>query len=147
MHVKVKLDEGAFMPERAHETDAGADLRTPSDFRLWPSSSKIVHTGVHVETPPGCVTLIKSKSGLNVNHGITTTGVIDEGYDGEIVVKMIHHGTQPVDFKRGDKITQLLIMPVFYPGFIEVDNISAGERGSDGFGSTDNNKQMDIFDV
>ena len=145
MHVKVKLDDGAFMPERAHETDAGADIRTRSDFTIEPKCSQVVHTGVHIETPPGCVTLIKSKSGLNVNHSITTTGVIDEGYNGEIVVKMINHGWQAVDFKRGDKITQLLIAPIFYPGFIEVDEISAGERGSDGFGSTDN--QMDIFDV
>ena len=136
MVVNVKLDPGAFMPERAHRTDAGADIRTPIDFIIMPGEGFIVGTGVHVETPPGCVSMLKSKSGLNVNHGIVSEGVIDEGYDGEIIVKLYNHGNRAKSFKRGDKITQLVIMPVHYPTFEEADSIGSGDRGSSGFGST-----------
>ena len=136
MIAKVKLDNGAFMPERAHSTDAGADLRTPKDFTLHPDSTAIIHTGVHIETPENCVAMVKSKSGLNIRHGITTTGVIDEGFTGEIVVKMINHGNDCVEFKRGDKITQIVILPVYYPEFELVDEIDGGERGDNGYGST-----------
>lgn len=146
MVVKVKIDDGAYMPERAHETDAGADLRTPVGFTVFPHSSYIVHTGVHVETPTNCVTMVKSKSGLNVNGDITTTGVVDEGYSGEIVVKLYNHGAYRRRFEPGDKIAQIVIMPVFYPSFVKVNEIEAGERGENGFGSTDDD-QMDIFDV
>lgn len=135
-NVKVQLDDGAYLPERAHRTDAGADIRTPVDFTLPAHGSAIVHTGVHVETPPECVTLIKSKSGLNVNADITAEGVIDEGYDGEIVVKLYNHGDNDRHFMAGDKITQILMMPVCYPLYERVDSIKGGERGSSGFGST-----------
>lgn len=134
--VKVKLDAGAFMPERAHATDAGADLRTPDPFVILAKGSKVIRTGVHIETPPNCVTMVKSKSGLNIKHSITVTGVVDEGYDGEIVVKMINHGWDTVEFERGDKVAQIVVMPVLYPGFEQVDEIGCGERGSNGFGST-----------
>ena len=134
--VNVRLDDGAYMPARAHDTDAGADIRTPYSFTIPARGSAIVHTGVHVETPHECVTLIKSKSGLNVNNDITAEGVIDEGYDGEIVVKMYNHGDMVKRFKAGDKITQILIMPVRYPLYVHVTEIKGGERGSDGFGST-----------
>ena len=136
MNVNIKLDEGAFMPERAHATDAGADIRTPEDFHIPSHCSRVVHTGVHIETPPNCVTMVKSKSGLNIKYGITTTGVIDEGFTGEVVVKMINHGPFNMDFKRGDKISQLVVLPVFYPDFELVDEIDGGERGSAGFGSS-----------
>ena len=134
--VNVRLDDGAYMPARAHDTDAGADIRTPTDLTVPAHGSAIVHTGVHVETPHECVTLIKSKSGLNVRYDITSEGVIDEGYDGEIVVKMYNHGDRDMRFFAGDKITQILIMPVRYPLYVHVTEIKGGERGSDGFGST-----------
>lgn len=134
--IKIKLDEGAFMPERAHATDAGADIRTPYEFIVRKHSSKQIKTGVHIETPHNCVALLKSKSGLNIKHDINTTGVIDEGFTGEIVVNVINHGKFDVHFDRGDKITQLLIMPVLYPGFEQVDEIGGGDRGDSGYGST-----------
>ena len=136
MTVKIQLDDGAFMPERAHVTDAGADLRTPCDFTVPPRGSYAVHTGIHVQTPGNCVTMVKSKSGLNVNHNITSEGVVDEGYDGEVIVKLYNHGDIEKNFKRGDKISQIVIMPVFYPDFIQVKKINGAERGSNGFGST-----------
>lgn len=134
--VKVALDEGAYMPERAHVTDAGADIRTPYGFVIDAKSSVVVRTGVHIETPPNCVTMVKSKSGLNTKFGIVSEGVVDEGFTGEILVKLYNHGNDVVCFDKGDKITQLVIMPVLYPGFEEVEEISGGERGNDGYGST-----------
>ena len=134
--VRVRLDEGAYMPERAHATDAGADIRTPVDVVVPAHCSAKVHTGVHIETPHGHASLIKSKSGLNVNHDITSEGVIDEGFDGEVIVKLYNHGHNKHEFRRGDKITQIVIVPVMYADFEEAEEITAGERGSNGYGST-----------
>ena len=136
MQLKVKLDEGAYMPERAHATDAGADLRTPVDVEVPAKGSAAIDTGVHVELPPNTVGMLKSKSGLNVKWGIVSEGVIDEGYTGSIVVKLYNHGGNTVLFHRGEKITQLVVMPVEYVGFTQVDEIGGGERGDAGFGSS-----------
>jgi len=134
--MKIKLDNGAYIPIRAHETDAGMDLRTPTDFILFAHSSVSIDTGVHIELPHGTVGLLKSKSGLNVNHGITSEGVIDEGYSGSICVKLYNNSDKDHEFASGDKITQLLVMPVNYVDIEIVDNIESGERGNNGFGST-----------
>lgn len=134
--MQIKLDDGAFMPERAHDTDAGADLRCREEFVLYGRTSAIVDTGVHVQLPHGTVGMLKSKSGLNVNYGITSEGVIDEGYTGSIVVKLYNHSDTAHRFLAGDKITQLVVMPVEYPTFEQVDEIQGGERGDDGYGST-----------
>lgn len=144
--IKVKLDERAILPQRAHDTDAGADIFTPKDVTVPQSLAyddgtlgigyAIVHTGVHVELPPTTVGMLKSKSGLNIKHGIISEGVIDEGYDGEIVVKLYNMTHKPVCLPKGSKITQLCVMPVLYPTYKQADEINAGERGSNGFGST-----------
>lgn len=134
--VKVKLDPGAYLPERAHSTDAGADIRTPYSFEIPAHDSFIVSTGVHVETPKHCVTMVKSKSGLNIKHGITAEGVVDEGFSGEILVKLYNHSDKPKHFEKGDKITQIVILPVIYPTYEQADYINHGERGNDGYGST-----------
>lgn len=135
-NIKVALDEGAFLPERAHPTDAGADLRTPEPFTLFGHCSYTVHTGVHVQLPHGYYGRVASKSGLNVLHDITSEGVVDEGYSGEILVRLHNHGKQNHFFARGDKVSQLIIERVEYPTFVRVDEIEGGERGDAGFGST-----------
>lgn len=135
--MKYTLDEGAFAPERAHSTDAGADLRTLADFTVPPYGSAVVDTGVHVELPAGTVGMIKSKSGLNVKQSIVTEGVIDEGYTGSIVCKLYNHSGERVAFQRGDKIAQLVVLPVRYVDFERVDELGETERGSNGFGSTE----------
>lgn len=134
--IRVKLDDGAFPLVRCHDTDAGADIRTPIRFKLPMRGSAVIHTGVHVQLPPNTVGMLKSKSGLHVRSGITSEGVIDEGYTGEIVVRLENYGEHSYIFERGDKITQLVVMPVAYPTFVEVEEIGGGERGDDGFGST-----------
>ena len=134
--MKIVLDKGAKMPERGHTTDAGLDLKTPIPFSLASGASIAIDTGVHVELPHGTVGMLKSKSGLNVKHGITSEGVIDEGYTGSIWAKLYNNGLKTVDFKAGDKITQLVILPVLTPEIEIVDSLEETERGANGFGST-----------
>ena len=134
--MKIKLDPWGITPTRAHDTDAGLDIYSPITEVIQPFSSGIFHTGVHVQLPPGTVGIMASKSGLNVKHGITSTGVIDEGYSGELVVKLYNHTDKGYMVAFGDKITQLLVLPVRYEPIEIVDEIEAGERGDSGFGST-----------
>lgn len=133
---KLDADKGALLPVRAHATDAGADILTPRSFLLPARSSAIIRTGVHVELPPNTVGMLKSKSGLNIFHDIVGEGVIDEGFDGEIVVKLYNLGDKPYRFERGDKIIQLVVLDVHYPEIVQADEISGGERGDAGYGST-----------
>lgn len=113
--MKIMLDKGAYMPIRGHKDDAGLDLRTPVAFDIMPGGSAKIDTGVHIDIRPGLVGFLKSKSGLNVKHGITSEGVID----------------------AGDKITQLVLLPVYIPDeLVVVDEFEQTERGDGGFGST-----------
>lgn len=135
--MKIVLDNGAYMPTRGHEHDAGLDLKTPVPFKIKAGGSATIDTGVHVEIPVGMVGMLKSKSGLNVIHGITSEGVIDAGYTGSIRAKLYNLGTHDVCFYPGDKITQLVIMPIYIPETLEVvDSLDDTERGAKGFGST-----------
>jgi len=141
MKIKVKLDEGAYMPTRAHENDAGLDLYSPIGVMVgWPGSktgnSVTIDTGVHVAIPAGYVGMIKSKSGLNVNFGIVSEGVIDSGYTGSIAVKLYNHGNGTVFIQSGQKISQLVLLPIITPELELVDDLEATERGNGGFGST-----------
>ena len=134
--MKIKLDPGAYMPERAHSLDAGLDLRAPHEMRLYRYSSATIDPGVHVEIPEGYVGFLKSNSGLNVRHGITSEGVIDAGYTGSIVVKLYNHSGQYYRVNKGDKISQLVILPILRPEMELVSDLEATERGDNGFGST-----------
>lgn len=83
--VAVVLDDGAYMPEYAHfGWDAGADLKSPVDVMIPANGSAVIDTGVHIDIPQGYVGFLKSKSGLNVKHDLTSEGVIDAGYTGSI---------------------------------------------------------------
>ena len=134
--LRVRLDPGAYLPQRAHETDAGLDLRTPVEAYVRAGGSTVIDTGVHIQLPPGTVGMLKSKSGLNVKDGIVSEGVIDEGYTGTILVKLYNHGTEAKQFKAGDKISQLVVLPVLYVKVEQVEEIQGGPRGDNGYGST-----------
>jgi dUTP pyrophosphatase len=135
--MRIVLDEGCFLPLRAHSGDAGLDLRTPRDVYIESKGSAIIDTGVHIELPPMTVGEIKSKSGLNFKHGLTVpTGTVDYGYTGSIKVKIYNHSNQPYTFKRGDKIAQLVICPILLPELEVVDKLDDSDRGDNGFGST-----------
>lgn len=134
--MRVAVDEGAFPPARAHETDAGMDLMARRGIRIPAHGSAVIGTGTHVQLPHGCCGLLVSKSGLNTKREITSTGLVDEGYAGEIMVKLYNHGETSYQVKAGDKISQLVVIPVRYEPIEIVDSIEGGERGQNGFGST-----------
>lgn len=136
MEVKYYLDPKAFAPSKAHAEDGGIDIRTPIAISVPANSSIIINTGVHVAIPTGYVGFLKSKSGLNVRYGLQSEGVIDAGYTGSIVVKVYNHSDADYYFDRGDKITQLVILPIPEVELMEVDTFEATERGNNGFGST-----------
>lgn len=135
--MKYWLEEGAYAPERAHETDAGLDLRCRESVYLYPGHSAMFDTGVHIELPENCYGKIESKSGLNVKYDIVSCGgVIDEGYTGSIVVKLYNLGNAGYKFCAGDKIAQLVIMPYLAPNLELNNEFRQTARGDGGFGST-----------
>lgn len=134
--MKVKLDPGAFMPERAHPDDAGLDIRSPVDTIVPAFGSAVIDTGVHVEIPYSAVGFLKSKSGLHFFYGISSEGVVDCGYTGSIRVKLVNHTDEPYHVHYGDKISQLVVIPIYLPTPELVDELPETDRGGHGFGST-----------
>ncbi len=134
--MKIMLDEGAKMPTRAHETDAGLDIYARETQIVPARESAKFDTGVHIEIPEGYVGFLKSKSGLNVKHGITSEGVIDCGYTGSIVVKLYNNSGYDYTVNAGDKISQLVILPIITPELELVSSLEDTERGNNGFGSS-----------
>ena len=134
--MQVKLDPGAYMPTRAHATDAGLDLYSREAVTIPAGGSACFDTGVHVALPEGTVGMLKSKSGLNVKQSILCEGVIDAGYTGPIVAKLYNHGAKDVLIEPGMKIVQLVILPILTPELEQVDELEDTERGEGGFGST-----------
>lgn len=135
--MNIYVETGAYVPERAHKTDAGLDIKSKETRLIKAHRGAIFHTGLHVQLPHGTAGLLVSKSGLNVKHGITSTGLIDEGYTGEIMVKLYNNSDESYLVQAGDKISQLVVIPVLYEDINSVDSIDADtDRGSQGFGST-----------
>ena len=135
--VNIMLDEFAYMPVRAHETDAWLDLRAPENVTIQPGGSAVIDTGVHIQIPAGCYGKLESKSGLNVKYGVVSKGgVIDSGYTGSIKAKPYNDGFEPYTFHAGDKIVQLLIIPCMVPELVEVTGFPDTDRGAKGFGSS-----------
>jgi dUTP pyrophosphatase len=141
LNVELKmLDEGLEAPSYAQPGDAGADLRTSIDFTLEPGERKLIPTGVAVALPFGTVGLIHPRSGLAAKHGITVVnapGTIDAGYRGEISICLLNTDREKaVEFKRGDRIAQLVIQRIEIAAFVQVEALSESVRGAGGFGST-----------
>lgn len=133
--MRIKLSDFAYMPERAHEQDAGLDIRSPVAFTLYPGGEKIVNTGVCVELPKRTAGYVKGRSSL-FKKGIITDGTVDEGYTGEVRVVLWNISEEAIPIKRGDKIAQLVIHEIKKPRLRQVESLSDTERGSGGFGST-----------
>lgn len=132
----VKIDPLAYLPRRAHEDDAGFDLFSPK-YDLVPANGwAIIDTGVHVQIPKGFAGLIVSKSGLNMKYSITSDGLIDSGYTGSIKVKLYNHSKRSYEIRPGDKISQIVFIPIAEPALIEATFLEETERGDNGFGST-----------
>ena len=134
--MKIVLDKGAKMPTRAHATDAGLDIYARETQIVPARESAIFDTGLHIQLPPNTAGFLKSKSGLNVKHGITSEGVVDVGYTGSIKVKLYNHSGYDYTVHEGDKISQLVILPILTPELELVDSLEDTERGTNGFGSS-----------
>jgi dUTP pyrophosphatase len=131
---------GAEAPQYAHAGDAGADLLSTEDVVIAPGERVLVGTGVSIALPDGFVAFVVPRSGLATKHGITivnTPGTVDAGYRGEIRVTLLNTDrSEPYAVQSGDRIAQLVIMPVARARFIPVDRLPGTERGEGGFGST-----------
>lgn len=136
MKINVLLDDTAYMPKRMYDVDAGFDLFSPINFTIDAHSDATVDLGVHFEIPEGYVGFLKSKSGLNVHNGIVCEGVIDSGYTGSIVVKLYNLSDISYNFYKGQKVTQIVFLPIPKIELQQVDTFKFTKRGNNGFGST-----------
>ena len=144
LNVKIKLTRGMTAPEYATTGSAAVDLRAAIDegevLVLNPGERSMIPTGVSIapETKD-VVAIVAGRSGLGIKSGVTLSnciGVIDNDYRGEICVGLSNHGDKPFEVRRGDRIAQLMFMPVYAATFIESDTLDETERGAGGFGHT-----------
>ncbi|MAF13375.1 MAG: dUTP diphosphatase [Parcubacteria group bacterium] len=138
MKVKIKkLNTEAVIPSYAHPGDVGLDLYALDDYSLQPGERKIFDLGFALEFETGYVAFVKDKSSLPKNGGVhTMAGVYDAGYRGEYNVNLINLGNEIYQINKGDKIAQLVIMPVIKADLEETENLSNTSRGEGRFGST-----------
>lgn len=136
MIVNFVVEKGGYTPQKAHEQDAGFDLYAPEVTVVLKGMSAEIDTKVRVEIPEGYVGLILPKSGLFFKYGLFACGVIDSGYTGTMRVKMFNFGDASYVFEAGDKVTQLIIMPIASVSAQLVDQLEDTDRGNGGFGST-----------
>jgi dUTP pyrophosphatase len=135
-----KLDPRARLPHRAHPGDAGLDLYAIESVKLAPGERAAIRTGIAIALPAGFGALVVPRSGLAAKHGIGVVngpGLIDEGYRGELLVLLINHDPEePFEIVEGDRIAQLVLLPVPELTTTEVEELPATGRGEGGFGST-----------
>ena len=127
-----------MLPVRAHEADAGADLKAARDVTIRRGDTAKVSTGVRVSIPEGCFGLLAARSslcgrGLMMLNGV---GIIDSGYTGEVQVPLANIGNRTQRVAAGERVAQLVILPCELPAFRRVDELGDTERGEGGFGST-----------
>jgi len=135
-----RLDPSIPLPVYAKGGDAGADITTRIDVTLQPGERALIPTGLSIALPDGYAAFVHPRSGLAIKHGVTMVnapGTIDAAYRGELQCIMINHDSkEPISFKKGDRIAQLVIQKVERAEFVEVQQLPGSGRGIDGFGST-----------
>jgi dUTP pyrophosphatase len=135
-----RLSEAATLPTRAHDSDAGLDLYAAEGARIGPGQRVTVGTGLAVQIPDGLAGLVLPRSGLALKHGVTlvnSPGLIDPGYRGEVRVLLLNtDGSSEFKVAAGERIAQLLLVPIARATAHESDALSASARGPGGFGST-----------
>jgi len=134
-----RLDPEVEIPTRSHIGDAAVDLQARYDISLEPGERAAVPTGIAVAIPDGFAGFVLPRSGHARRLGVGVVngpGLIDSGYRGEISVLLINHGTEPVRFARGERIAQLVVVPVPAVEWVEVVELDETSRGTGGFGST-----------
>ena len=135
----IPLREGAHIPQKAHEDDAGFDLYASEAFLLKAHCYGCVPTALSIELPEGYEAQVRPRSGLAAKHGVTVLnapGTIDAGYRGEVKVILINHGEEDFEITAGMRIAQLVISPVLSARFVEVVSLAESTRGEGGFGSS-----------
>jgi dUTP pyrophosphatase len=136
----VKLSEKATLPTRAHDNDAGLDLYAAESARLAPGARVSVGTGLAVQIPDGVGGLVLPRSGMALRHGVTlvnSPGLIDPGYRGEVRVLLLNTDrTLEFQISPGDRIAQLLLVPVVHANPLHADALDESTRGQGGFGSS-----------
>lgn len=143
-YIRTSIDKGleAKTPEYATAGSAGMDLSAciPEEIVVKPGEIVKVNTGIAIQIPnSGIVGLVFPRSGLASRHGISlvnSVGVIDSDYIGELICPMINHSSSNYKIKPGDRIAQIVFMPVINVKLLETDKLEATERGAGGFGST-----------
>ena len=140
--IRVKrLRENAIMPTYGSAEAAGADLYAclSEPVTIQPGESVFIPTGLAMELPRGYAGLIYARSGLACKRGLAPAnkvGVVDSDYRGEFLIVLHNHGSVPQTIAHGERIAQVVITPVFTPGFAEVEELSDTDRSAGGFGST-----------
>ena len=135
------LRKGARLPSYGSAEAAGADLYAclEEDITIAPGQTAFIPTGLSMMIPRGTAGLIYARSGMACKRGLAPAnkvGVIDSDYRGEFIVVLHNHGSEAQTVSHGERIAQLVITPVFTPGFAEVDTLDETDRGTGGFGST-----------
>ena len=132
-----KIHPDAKIPRYAYRGDAGMDLYIPEDYIIKVGERRSIPLGIAIEIPEGYVGLLSDKSGLSHKHGLKSYGgVIDSGYRGEIHVGIMNLSDTDYEFKKGEKIIQILILPVVQAEVMEVDELDQSDRGEGAFGSS-----------
>lgn len=135
-----RLRPDAVLPVRQHAADAGLDLCAVEPVRLGPGERAMVPTGLAVAIPVGFAGVVAPRSGLAARHGLTlvnTPGIVDAGYRGELRVLLLNTDREATfTAAAGERIAQLLVVPVALPAVVEVQDLDATDRGAGGFGST-----------
>lgn len=149
LHMLVQiLDDGIAAPNYEQSGDAGMDLRTTQDLTLTPGQRQVVPTGIAVALPAHHVGFVVPRSGLAARNGlglVNAPGTVDAGFRGEIQVVLVNHdSTTDIVLKRGDRIAQLVVMPVTSVQCIVVDGLPGTSRGVGGLGSTGGIAHWDI---
>lgn len=137
--LRFRLERGATLPTRSHDGDAGYDLSAMNGGTIEPGELVMVRTGVHVEAPDGYWLLQAARSSLCLRHHLLMAngvGVVDNGYRGEVMVPLYNLGDDPVTIEPGERIAQLVLVPMTVPEPIGVARLSDSDRGDDGYGST-----------
>ncbi|MBE6601176.1 MAG: dUTP diphosphatase [Ruminococcaceae bacterium] len=144
LNVNIKLTRGMDAPEYASENAAAVDLRAALEenetVTIAPGDRAKIPTGVAISPERNdVVAILAGRSGHGLKNGVTLAngiGVIDSDYRGEISVVLINHGSEPFAVKRGDRIAQMMFVPVYTAAFLPVDELDETERGAGGFGHT-----------
>ena len=137
--IKTVIDDHGAVPAYSREDDAAVDLRASESCYIKAGAVRLVDTGVRAAIPNGYVGLVCPRSGMACKHEVTVInapGVIDPNYRGSIKVGLVNHNSVGFDIREGDRIAQLLIVPVPRVMFQQVAELDDTERGADGFGSS-----------